>query len=130
MVFSSLVHVFLLTWKEYINFRGLTVSLITFVFFILLLQPPFWLLCFRGLYVIATPYASGFDHFLIADEVQFKFDRCFRFLQEPVSLFNQFILLFNSVSHSYAIEVFFTGERSSYIWNRSFPWIFSSSFNR
>ncbi|KAL8113991.1 hypothetical protein AgCh_021050 [Apium graveolens] len=38
----------------------------------------------KGLYVIATPYASGFDHFLIADEVQFKFDRCLRFLQEPV----------------------------------------------
>lgn len=38
----------------------------------------------KGMYVIATPYASGFDHFLIADEVQFKFDRCLRFLQEPV----------------------------------------------
>lgn len=35
--------------------------------------------------MIATPYPSGFDHFLIADEVQFKFDRCFRFLQETVS---------------------------------------------
>uniref|UniRef100_A0A3Q7E8V9 RNase H type-1 domain-containing protein n=1 Tax=Solanum lycopersicum TaxID=4081 RepID=A0A3Q7E8V9_SOLLC len=34
--------------------------------------------------VIATPYASGFDHFYIADEVQFKFDRCLRFLQERV----------------------------------------------
>ncbi|CAH9112763.1 unnamed protein product [Cuscuta europaea] len=38
----------------------------------------------KGILVIATPYASGFDHFLIADEVQFKFDRCFRFLQEMV----------------------------------------------
>ncbi|KAL1828660.1 hypothetical protein ACET3Z_007072 [Daucus carota] len=38
----------------------------------------------KGIFVIATPYASGFDHFLIADEVQFKFDRCLRFLQEPV----------------------------------------------
>uniref|UniRef100_A0A2P2LUM1 Uncharacterized protein MANES_08G097800 n=1 Tax=Rhizophora mucronata TaxID=61149 RepID=A0A2P2LUM1_RHIMU len=38
----------------------------------------------KGILVIATPYASGFDHFFIADEVQFKFDRCFRFLQETV----------------------------------------------
>ncbi|KAK2354554.1 initiation factor 4F subunit [Trifolium repens] len=38
----------------------------------------------RGVLVIATPYASGFDHFLIADEVQFKFDRCYRTLQETV----------------------------------------------
>ncbi|KAG8474817.1 hypothetical protein CXB51_031501 [Gossypium anomalum] len=36
------------------------------------------------LLVIATPYASGFDYFFIADEVQFKFDRCLRFLQETV----------------------------------------------
>lgn len=35
--------------------------------------------------MIATPYASGFDHFFIADEVQFKFDRCLRNLDEPVS---------------------------------------------
>ncbi|KAL0310181.1 UNVERIFIED_CONTAM: hypothetical protein Scaly_2953900 [Sesamum calycinum] len=33
----------------------------------------------KGILVIATPYASGFDHFLIADEVQFKFERCLRF---------------------------------------------------
>jgi hypothetical protein len=39
----------------------------------------------RGALVIATPYASGFDHFFIADEVQFKFDRCLRNLDEPVS---------------------------------------------
>ncbi|CAN0903717.1 hypothetical protein LINGRAHAP2_LOCUS22709 [Linum grandiflorum] len=38
----------------------------------------------RGVLVIATPYASGFDYFQIADEVQFKFDRAFRFLQDPV----------------------------------------------
>uniref|UniRef100_A0A2N9HQX5 Reverse transcriptase domain-containing protein n=2 Tax=Fagus sylvatica TaxID=28930 RepID=A0A2N9HQX5_FAGSY len=38
----------------------------------------------RGILVIATPYASGFDHFYIADEVQFKFDRCYRFLQETI----------------------------------------------
>ncbi|CAK7335984.1 unnamed protein product [Dovyalis caffra] len=38
----------------------------------------------NGVLVIATPYASGFDYFFIADEVQFKFDRCFRFLQETV----------------------------------------------
>jgi len=39
----------------------------------------------RGALVIATPYASGFDHFFIADEVQFKFDRCLRNLNEPVN---------------------------------------------
>ncbi|KAJ3683114.1 hypothetical protein LUZ60_013341 [Juncus effusus] len=38
----------------------------------------------KGTLVIATPFASGFDHFLIADEAQFKFDRCLRYLQEPV----------------------------------------------
>lgn len=35
----------------------------------------------KDILVIATPYASGFDHNFIADEVQFKFDRCLRFLQ-------------------------------------------------
>ncbi|KAF8715474.1 hypothetical protein HU200_027128 [Digitaria exilis] len=39
----------------------------------------------RGALVIATPYASGFDHFFIADEVEFKFDRCLRNLDEPVN---------------------------------------------
>ncbi|KAI3695202.1 hypothetical protein L1987_78192 [Smallanthus sonchifolius] len=29
----------------------------------------------KGVLVIATPYASGFDDFFIADEVQFKYDR-------------------------------------------------------
>lgn len=48
-------------------------------------------LCCRGILVIATPYASGFDHFFIADEVQFKFDRCYRFLKETVC----FYLLFS-----------------------------------
>lgn len=38
----------------------------------------------KGILVIATPYASGFDHFFIADEVQFKFDRCHRYLQDVV----------------------------------------------
>ncbi|KAK7250682.1 hypothetical protein RIF29_33270 [Crotalaria pallida] len=38
----------------------------------------------KGVLIIATPYASGFDHFLIADEVQFKFDRCYRLLQDTV----------------------------------------------
>ncbi|KAM1403290.1 hypothetical protein ACFX2I_011915 [Malus domestica] len=38
----------------------------------------------KGILVIATPYASGFDHFFIADETQFKFDRCYRFLKETV----------------------------------------------
>lgn len=40
----------------------------------------------KGALVIATPYASGFDHFLIADEAQFKFDRCLRSLQEVSNL--------------------------------------------
>ncbi|XP_076890534.1 uncharacterized protein LOC143541655 [Bidens hawaiensis] len=38
----------------------------------------------KGVLVIATPYASGFDHFFIADEVQFKYDRCVRTLHETV----------------------------------------------
>ncbi|CAN1262864.1 hypothetical protein LINPERPRIM_LOCUS11427 [Linum perenne] len=38
----------------------------------------------KGVLVIATPYASGFDYFQIADEVQFKYDRVIRFLQESV----------------------------------------------
>ncbi|XP_024993434.1 uncharacterized protein LOC112527199 [Cynara cardunculus var. scolymus] len=38
----------------------------------------------KGVLVIATPYPSGFDHFFIADEVQFKFDRCLRSLHETV----------------------------------------------
>lgn len=38
----------------------------------------------EGILVIATPYASGFDYFFIADEVQFRFDRCLRCLQETV----------------------------------------------
>ncbi|OWM89835.1 hypothetical protein CDL15_Pgr024584 [Punica granatum] len=40
----------------------------------------------KGVLVIATPYPSGFDHFFIADEVQFKFDRCYRFLQETIEI--------------------------------------------
>ncbi|MFQ6636774.1 hypothetical protein Gotur_012960 [Gossypium turneri] len=43
-----------------------------------------YLTLLMGVLVIATPYASGFDYFFIADEVQFKFDRCLRFLQETV----------------------------------------------
>lgn len=42
-------------------------------------------LCDKGALVVATPFASGFDHFFIADEVQFKFDRCLRFLQDTVN---------------------------------------------
>lgn len=38
----------------------------------------------KGIMVIATPYASGFDYFYIVDEVQLKADRCLRFLQETV----------------------------------------------
>jgi hypothetical protein len=48
---------------------------------------------FRGALVIATPYASGFDHFYIADDVQFKFDRCLRNLVEPVSSTLQLLTL-------------------------------------
>lgn len=32
----------------------------------------------RGILVVATPFASGFDHLRIADEAQFKFDRCLK----------------------------------------------------
>lgn len=39
----------------------------------------------KGSLVIATPFASGFDHFFIADEVQCKFDRCLRLLSENVN---------------------------------------------
>ncbi|XP_026385782.1 uncharacterized protein LOC113281286 isoform X1 [Papaver somniferum] len=39
----------------------------------------------KGILVIATPYASGFDHFFIADEVQFKFDRCLRLLHDTAN---------------------------------------------
>ncbi|CAN6454305.1 unnamed protein product [Victoria cruziana] len=39
----------------------------------------------KGILVVATPFASGFDHFLIADEVQFKFDRCLRILHDSVN---------------------------------------------
>lgn len=39
----------------------------------------------KGTLVVATPFASGFDHFVIADEVQFKFDRCIRSLHETVN---------------------------------------------
>lgn len=48
-------------------------------------QPVHLPLCFfsflcRGVLVIATPYACGFDHFRIADEAQFRMDRCLRVL--------------------------------------------------
>lgn len=39
-------------------------------------------LCERGFVIVATPYASGFDHLRIADEAQFKFDRCMRALMD------------------------------------------------
>ncbi|XP_073108532.1 uncharacterized protein [Elaeis guineensis] len=39
----------------------------------------------KGALVVATPFASGFDYFLIADDVQFKFDRCLQFLQDTVN---------------------------------------------
>lgn len=34
--------------------------------------------------VIATPFGVGFDHLRIADEAQFRFDRCIRVLSEEV----------------------------------------------
>ncbi|CAM6092247.1 unnamed protein product [Calypogeia fissa] len=36
----------------------------------------------RGFIIVATPFASGFDHLRIADEVQFKFDRCMRSIRD------------------------------------------------
>ncbi|XP_031500291.1 uncharacterized protein LOC116264296 [Nymphaea colorata] len=39
----------------------------------------------KGILVVATPFASGLDHFLIADEVQFKFDRCLHLLHDSVN---------------------------------------------
>ncbi|KAK4836355.1 hypothetical protein QYF36_021911 [Acer negundo] len=38
----------------------------------------------KGILVVATPYASGFDYFYIADEVQLKVDRCLRFLDDTL----------------------------------------------
>jgi hypothetical protein len=39
----------------------------------------------RGsLLVIATPFGIGFDHLRIADEAQFRFDRCIRTLSDEV----------------------------------------------
>jgi hypothetical protein len=55
-------------------------------------------LCERGFIVIATPFASGFDHLRIADETQFKFDRCIRSLRDD--LVNQHSTFGPSVSLS------------------------------
>ncbi len=52
----------------------------------------------RGFIVIATPFASGFDHLRIADETQFKFDRCIRSLRDD--LVNQHSTFGPSVSLS------------------------------
>jgi|AntAceMinimDraft_1070359.scaffolds.fasta_scaffold66453_1 hypothetical protein len=39
----------------------------------------------RGsLLVVATPFGIGFDHLRIADETQFRFDRCIRTLSDEV----------------------------------------------
>ncbi|GAB2261672.1 hypothetical protein Droror1_Dr00002669 [Drosera rotundifolia] len=38
-----------------------------------------------NLLIVATPFSSGFDHFAIADEAQFKFDRTLRVLNESES---------------------------------------------
>jgi alpha-beta hydrolase superfamily lysophospholipase len=35
--------------------------------------------------VIATPFGTSFDHLRIADEVQYKFDRCCKALQAEMS---------------------------------------------
>ncbi len=35
----------------------------------------------RGVLVVATPYGTSFDQLRIADEVQYKFDRCQKVLQ-------------------------------------------------
>jgi hypothetical protein len=35
--------------------------------------------------VVATPYAIGFEHLRIADEVQFRFDRCVRALGDEIA---------------------------------------------
>ncbi len=53
----------------------------------------------RGFIVIATPFASGFDHLRIADETQFKFDRCIRSLRDD--LVNQHSMFGPSVSLSF-----------------------------
>jgi hypothetical protein len=52
----------------------------------------------RGFIVIATPFASGFDHLRIADETQFKFDRCIQSLCDD--LVNQHSTFGPSVSLS------------------------------
>lgn len=88
MVFYSLVYVLLVDMKGVNEIQMLNFKPKYFYLLCPFLTPNFRLLSIRGMYVIATPYASGFDHFLIADEVQFKFDRCLRFLKEPVSLLN------------------------------------------
>jgi len=35
----------------------------------------------RGVVVVATPFSTAFDHLRIADEIQYKFDRCMGALQ-------------------------------------------------
>ncbi|RXH71725.1 hypothetical protein DVH24_025226 [Malus domestica] len=75
----------------------------------------------KGILVIATPYASGFDHFFIADETQIKFDRCYRFLKETVCFY---FLSSESVCFEFCLIFFLrctkpemldcTGSRSSY----------------
>lgn len=75
----------------------------------------------RGVLIIATPYASGFDHFLIADEVQFKFDRCYRLLQETVG-FNllsegQFLSVSNFLFMRKMFKILIDSDpRPSYFW--------------
>lgn len=35
----------------------------------------------RGVVVITTPFATSFDQLRVADEVQYKFDRCYKALE-------------------------------------------------
>ena len=61
----------------------------------------------RGYVIIATPYASGFDHLRIADEAQFKFDRCLRALMDDSryrSLVQYLILLCSIIDSIYLLS--------------------------
>jgi hypothetical protein len=91
-------------------------SIATFLLGFLLSVQICWLIDLksRGALVIATPYASGFDHFFIADEVQFKFDRCLRNLDEPVS--STVWLMTRNTVHCTNYMKFDTGKWSPNIW--------------
>nr|GMD59269.1 Mitochondrial translation factor like [Ipomoea batatas] len=57
----------------------------------------------KDILVIATPYASGFDHFFIADEVQFKFDRFLDFSRKQYKIF-LFLALATRWGSRYAVQ--------------------------